>query len=137
MELVEDPKIQGLAGASALRGLPPAPPLHRGSGSPRKKGRILKETYNLKIKPEIVHNEHSTQPNKLAKLRQYNFCFRIALYLTRVLKSSQRENLVFYALPCQGPHLTWEKQQMGWGTRLCLAWQLEMVKVTAGIRMHY
>ena len=42
------------AGASALRGLPPAPPLHRGSGSPRKKGRILKETYNFKIKPEIV-----------------------------------------------------------------------------------
>ena len=34
------------AGASALRGLPPAPPLHRGSGSPRKKGRILKETFN-------------------------------------------------------------------------------------------
>ena len=54
VELVEDPKIQGLAGASALRGLPPAPPLHRGSGSPRKKGRILKETYNVKIKPETV-----------------------------------------------------------------------------------
>ena len=54
MDLVEDPKIQGLAGASVLRGLPPAPPLHRGSGSVRKKDRILKETYNFKIKPETV-----------------------------------------------------------------------------------
>ena len=59
VDLVEDPKIQGLAGASVLRGLPPAPPLLRGSGSPRKKGRILKESYNFKIKPEIVQRTYN------------------------------------------------------------------------------
>ena len=35
--LVEDPKIQGLAGASALRGLPPAPHSNAEVAVPAKK----------------------------------------------------------------------------------------------------